>query len=99
MLILSTLHIFKYIDFTDLHRAPPEIISPARGLYDRPVVRLDIKSLYPCIIQIYNLCYSTVIRDKDVRRFSLQQNEDYIVIANGGKEIEAINRRNSLMSR
>ncbi|ORY93093.1 delta DNA polymerase, partial [Syncephalastrum racemosum] len=83
-------------DYTDIHREPTEVISPARGLYEGPVVRLDIRSLYSSIIQAYNLCYTTVISDKNVKQLDLLEDKDFITTLNGVKILTPGKRRGIL---
>lgn len=39
------------------------VLPPVTGYYERPVVTLDFASLYPSIMQAYNLCFSSIVLD------------------------------------
>ena len=43
------------------------VLDPIKNYYETPIATLDFASLYPSIMQAYNLCYSTLVNPTDVR--------------------------------
>jgi len=46
------------------------VIEPKKAYYEVPIATLDFASLYPSIMQAYNLCYSTLVSPEDVSKLS-----------------------------
>ncbi|OQS02594.1 DNA polymerase delta catalytic subunit [Thraustotheca clavata] len=44
------------------------VIEPIKAFYTMPIATLDFASLYPSIMQGYNLCYSTLVAPSDVSK-------------------------------
>lgn len=42
------------------------VLDPIKSYYQEPIATLDFASLYPSIMQAYNLCYSTLVNPADV---------------------------------
>jgi DNA polymerase delta subunit 1 len=42
------------------------VLDPIKSYYQVPIATLDFASLYPSIMQAYNLCYSTLVNPADV---------------------------------
>ncbi|KAG2444014.1 hypothetical protein HYH02_009213 [Chlamydomonas schloesseri] len=63
------------------------VLEPKKGLYDKVVIILDFNSLYPSIIQEYNICFTTVQRPEDG---SLPPLPDPATAANGLAPLPAV---------
>ena len=46
------------------------VLDPIKSYYQVPIATLDFASLYPSIMQAYNLCYSTLVSPKEVSKIS-----------------------------
>ncbi|DBA02210.1 TPA: hypothetical protein N0F65_007620 [Lagenidium giganteum] len=49
------------------------VIDPMKAYYTVPIATLDFASLYPSIMQAYNLCYSTLVAPSDVSKLQPSQ--------------------------
>ncbi|OAA56639.1 DNA polymerase alpha catalytic [Niveomyces insectorum RCEF 264] len=58
------------------------VFEPERGLYDKFVLVMDFNSLYPSIIQEFNICFTTV------ERSSIRSDEDEDIVPEVPKEQE-----------
>ncbi|CAG8508317.1 4347_t:CDS:2, partial [Acaulospora colombiana] len=54
------------------------VIDPEKGFYNTPIVTLDFSSLYPSIMIAHNLCYTTLVDDREIENLKLKCEEDYI---------------------
>jgi DNA polymerase alpha subunit A len=63
------------------------VLEPKKGLYDKFVLLLDFMSLYPSIIQEYNICFTTVEREL---MGGAASNSDAVAVAPADAEAAAL---------
>jgi DNA polymerase delta subunit 1 len=49
------------------------VLDPIKAYYEIPIATLDFASLYPSIMQAYNLCYSTLVSPQDAQKLDPSQ--------------------------
>jgi len=49
------------------------VLDPIKSYYEVPIATLDFASLYPSIMQAYNLCYSTLVCPQDAQKLDPNQ--------------------------
>ncbi|XP_077545461.1 DNA polymerase delta 1, catalytic subunit [Haemaphysalis longicornis] len=69
------------------------VIEPAKGFYSVPIATLDFSSLYPSIMMAHNLCYTTVLDNKQREQLRPDQ---FIRTPSGDHFVKASVRRGLL---
>ncbi|RIA89336.1 DNA polymerase family B-domain-containing protein [Glomus cerebriforme] len=70
------------------------VIEPERGYYNVPIATLDFSSLYPSIMIAHNLCYTTLLDNKDLEKLD---NVDYITTPYNNAKFVKVHHRKGLL--
>ena len=65
MFMKPTEEIIKERSIKNIMLKGGEVLDPLKGLHENVII-LDYKSLYPTIMMAYNLCYTTIVRNREL---------------------------------
>lgn len=51
------------------------VIEPIKGFYNEPIATLDFASLYPSIMMAHNLCYTTLLKPFQIKKYGLTEDQ------------------------
>eukprot|EP00803_Ostreobium_quekettii_P010532 evm.model.scf_244.12 EVM.evm.TU.scf_244.12 scf_244:99156-114216(+) len=57
-----------------------KVFEPVKGLYDKCVLLMDFNSLYPSIIQAFNICFTTASRPSDGSLAEVREDLDGLAV-------------------
>ncbi len=60
------------------HYVGGTVIKPQPGYYQEYILVLDFTSMYPSIMQAWNICYTTYITEDNIRKLGFKEGEDYL---------------------
>ncbi|CAG8564066.1 17573_t:CDS:2, partial [Racocetra fulgida] len=69
----------KNVEGTDEPFEGATVIDPEKGFYNVPITTLDFSSLYPSIMMAHNLCYTTMVDQREIDNLNLKNDSDYII--------------------
>lgn len=72
-LLVPTLNKGRGAASSDVGYEGATVLEPIKSYYEVPIATLDFASLYPSIMQAYNLCYSTLVSPSDVAKLDSNQ--------------------------
>lgn len=71
------------------------VIEPIKGYYNIPIATLDFSSLYPSIMIAHNLCYTTLLNQNSIAKYSLTADQ-YIKTPSGNLFVKSPVRKGLL---
>ncbi|RHZ51264.1 hypothetical protein Glove_481g90 [Diversispora epigaea] len=85
------------VEGTDEQFEGATVIEPEKGFYNVPITTLDFSSLYPSIMIAHNLCYTTLLDNKEIENLNLKAEVDYITTPYNSARFVKPNLRKGLL--
>ncbi|CAG8602463.1 12440_t:CDS:10 [Funneliformis mosseae] len=73
------------------------VIEPERGFYNVPIATLDFSSLYPSIMIAHNLCYTTLLDNRDIENLGFKSDVDYTMTPYNNAKFVKVHHRKGLL--